>query len=227
MPAAGFGPSVGRRLWVWVRELLIVLASALILSLILKTFVFQSFWIPSGSMENTLQVNDRILVSLWRPGPLDLRRGDIVVFRDPGGWLNPTLEPEPTGGAKVWDEFATFVGLLPQDAGEHLVKRVIGLPGDVVACNPDDGIVTVNGVALVEDYLKPGTESCTYAWEITVPEDRLWVLGDNRSNSADSRAHLGDPGGGTIPLDSVVGTAFVTVWPLDHWQSLGNPYPKS
>lgn len=201
--------------------------SALILSLLLKTFVFQSFWIPSGSMEETLQVNDRILVSLWRPGPLDLRRGDVVVFKDPGGWLGPSGEPAPTGGAKVWDEFATFVGLLPQDAGAHLVKRVIGLPGDVVACDPVDGTVTVNDVALIEAYIKQGTLSCPYPWEITVPADRLWVLGDNRSNSADSRAHLGDPGGGTIPVTSVVGTAFVTAWPLDHWKSLGNPYPDN
>ena len=214
-------------MWLWVREVLIVLVSALILSLLLKTFVFQSFWIPSGSMENTLEVNDRILVSLWRPGPLDVRHGDVVVFRDPGGWLGPSEVPAPTGGGKLWNEFATFTGLLPQDAGEHLVKRVIGLPGDVVACDPSDGVVTVNGTRLQEGYLKPDTESCPGAWEITVPADRLWVLGDNRSNSADSRAHIGDPGGGTIPLDSVVGTAFVTVWPFDHWKSLGNPYPKN
>jgi signal peptidase I len=214
-------------LWTWTREVLIVLASALVLSLLLKTFVFQSFWIPSGSMEDTLEVNDRILVSLWRPGPLDLRHGDIVVFKDPGGWLAPSAEPAPTGAAKAWDDFATFVGLLPQDAGEHLVKRVIGLPGDTVACDPDDGVVTVNDVPLVEGYVKDGTLSCPYAWSITVAEDRLWVLGDNRSNSADSRAHIGDPGGGTIPLDSVVGTAFVTVWPLDHWKSLGNAYPDN
>ena len=177
-------------------------------------------------MENTLQVKDRILVSLWRPGPLDLRHGDIIVFKDPGGWLGAAEQPIPTGDAKVWNDFATFVGLLPQDAGHHLVKRVVGLPGDTVACDPADGIVTVNGAALTEDYVKPGTLSCPYAWSITVPEDRLWVLGDNRSNSADSRAHIGDPGGGTIPLDSVVGTAFVTVWPFDHWKTHGDPYPN-
>ena len=213
-------------MWGWIREVQIVLTSALVLSLLLKTFVFQSFWIPSGSMENTLQVRDRILVSLWRPGPLDLRHGDIVVFKDPGGWLGAFTEPDPTGVDKVWNNFATFIGLLPQDAGEHLVKRVIGLPGDTVSCDPADGIVNVNGVALVEDYLKPGTSSCSYAWEVTVPDDRVWVLGDNRSNSADSRAHLGDPGGGMVPVDNVVGTAFITVWPFDHWQTLGDAYPE-
>jgi signal peptidase I len=210
--------------WGWLREILIVLGSALVLSLLLKTFVFQSFWIPSGSMENTLEIKDRILVSLWRPGPLDIRRGDIVVFRDPGGWLGPSSEPEPTGLAKGWDEFATFVGLLPQDAGEHLVKRVIGLPGETVACDAGNGAVTIDGVELVEAYVKPGTTSCAQDWEVIVPDDRVWVLGDNRSNSADSRAHLGDPGGGMVPIGNVVGTAFVTAWPLDHWKTFGNPY---
>lgn len=210
-------------MWLWARELLIVVASALVLSLLLKTFVFQSFWIPSSSMEDTLQVDDRILVSLWRPGPMDLRRGDIVVFKDPGGWLAPSQEPEEGGVTKVWNDIATWVGLLPQDAGEHLVKRVIGLPGDTVACNPMDGVVTVNGTALDEAYIKPGTQSCTFEWSVNVPEGRLWVLGDNRSNSADSRAHVGDPGGGTIPESSVVGTVFVTVWPVDHWRTFGTP----
>ena len=223
-PAERSDLSAGRRVAAWLREILIVLGSALVLSLLLKTFVFQSFWIPSGSMENTLEVKDRILVSLWRPGPLDLRRGDVVVFRDPGGWLGPSTEPEPTGLAKGWDEFATFVGLLPQDAGEHLVKRVIGLPGDTVACDVANDAVTINGVELVESYVKPGTASCTQEWEVIVPEDRVWVLGDNRSNSADSRAHLGDPGGGMVPIGNVVGTAFVTAWPLDHWKTFGNPY---
>jgi len=210
--------------WGWIREILIVLGSALILSLLLKTFVFQSFWIPSGSMENTLQVKDRILVSLWRPGPLELRHGDVIVFRDPGGWLGPTSEPAPTGLAKGWSEFATFVGLLPPDAGEHLVKRAIGLPGDTVSCTVANDTVSVNGVELVEDYVKPGTASCPQAWEVVVPEGRLWVLGDNRSNSADSRAHLGSPGGGMVPIENVVGTAFVTVWPIDHWKALSNPH---
>ena len=197
-----------------------MIASALVLSLLLKTFVFQSFWIPSESMENTLVRNDRILVSLWKPGLMDLSRGDVVVFKDPGGWLPASLVEEQGGAAGVWNDFATFVGLLPADAGEHLVKRVIGLPGDTVSCDPAVGMVAVNGEILDETYVKEGTQSCAFAWEVTVPEGRLWVLGDNRSNSADSRAHIGDPGGGTIAIDDVVGTAFATVWPLAHWQGL-------
>lgn len=212
-------------MWGWVKEILIVVGSALVLSLILKTFFFQSFWIPSSSMENTLQIKDRILVTKWRPDPLEQRRGDIVVFKDPGGWLDGSPAPTPTGLAAVWTDVATFVGLLPEDAGEHLVKRVIGLPGDSVACDPATDTVTVNGQALPEDYLKPGTTSCTFEWSVDVPEGRLWVMGDNRSNSADSRAHMGDPGGGTIPASNVVGTAFVVVWPFAHWSGIGNPYP--
>lgn len=203
-----------------------MLASALVLSLILKTFFFQSFWIPSSSMEDTLQIKDRILVTKWRPGPFELRRGDIVVFKDPGGWLDGSFEPEPTGVSAVWNNILTFTGLLPEDAGEHLVKRVIGLPGDTVSCDPADGLVRIDGTALDEPYVMLGTESCPNPWTIEVPEGRLWVMGDNRSNSADSRAHLGDPGGGTIPAGNVVGTAFVVVWPLQHWSGLGNPYPN-
>lgn len=176
-------------------------------------------------MEDTLQVKDRVLVTKWRPGPLELRRGDIVVFKDPGGWLAPSHQPEPTGLAGAWNDVLTFTGLLPDDAGEHLIKRVIGMPGDVVSCDIADGQVLVNGQVLPEPYLKPGTNSCQFTWSVEVPANRLWVMGDNRSNSADSRAHIGQPGGGTIPLDHVVGTAFVVVWPLDHWNGLGNPYP--
>ena len=176
-------------------------------------------------MEDTLQVKDRILVTKWRPDPFELRRGDIVVFKDPGGWLAGTLTAPPVGAAAVWNEVLTFTGLLPDDAGEHLVKRVIGLPGDHVSCDPAEDLVRVNGEALAEPYIKPGTQSCTSEWAVDVPEGRLWVMGDNRSNSADSRAHMGDPGGGTIPFDNVVGTAFVVVWPLPHWAGLGNPYP--
>jgi len=201
-----------------------VVVSALVLSLILKTFFIQSFWIPSSSMEDTLQEGDRILVTKWRPGPLELRRGDVVVFKDPGNWLNGVVQPEPTGLAKISNDVLTFTGLLPEDSGEHLVKRVVGLPGDTVVCCDADGYLTVNDQRVVEPYLKPGVEPSTTEFSILVPDGYLWVMGDNRPNSADSRAHTGEPGGGTIPLDNVVGTAFVTVWPLESWRGLGNPF---
>ncbi|MDN4473559.1 signal peptidase I [Demequina zhanjiangensis] len=197
------------------------------LSLIIKTFFFQSFWIPSGSMHPTLLEGDRILVTKWRPGPLELRQGDVVVFKDPGGWLNGAESVEATGAQRVVQDVLQFVGLLPEDAGEHLVKRVIGLPGDTVECTSAEGPLMLNGVALEEDFIAEGSQPCGAEFSVTVPENSLWVMGDNRDNSADSRAHMGLPGGGTIPMSSVVGTAFVTLWPIDHWGGIGNPLVDS
>jgi len=222
--------TLGRRAWTWTKEILIIVVSALVLSFLLKTFFFQSFWIPSSSMESTLDVGDRILVAKWRPGPLELRHGDIVVFVDPNNWLSAEEVQAGSGPQGVLGDVLTFTGLLPEDAGEHLVKRVVGLPGDVVECRADDGPVYVNNVAIDEPYVRPGVSPCAgYAtpWRAEVPAGYVWVMGDNRSNSADSRAHPGDPGGGSIPMDHIVGTAFVTVWPLDHWTGLGNPFPAN
>jgi signal peptidase I len=207
----------------WLRETAIVLVSALVLSLLVKTFLVQAFWIPSQSMHDTLVEDDRILVSKLVPGPFDLHRGDIVVFKDPGGWLNGTeLAPE-TRSQHVLNDVLTFVGLRPVDAGQHLVKRVIGLPGDRVACTGRGESVTVNGVPLDEPYLAPGSDPCGMAFDATVPADSLWVMGDNRGHSEDSRYHLGNPGGGSIPMANVVGVAFVIVWPADRWTVLHNP----
>jgi signal peptidase I len=220
--------TLGRRAWTWTKEILIVVVSALVLSFLLKTFFFQSFWIPSASMETTLNVGDRILVTKWRPGPLELRRGDIVVFVDPNRWLSAEEVKAGSGPQGVWGDVLRFTGLIPEDSGEHLVKRVVGLPGDVVECRTDDGPVYVNGLAIFEPYVAPGVAPCAgypTPWRAEVPSDYIWVMGDNRGNSADSRAHPGDPGGGSVPIDHVVGTAFVTVWPLDHWTGLGNPFP--
>ncbi|MFW2513624.1 signal peptidase I [Demequina sp. SO4-13] len=200
------------------------MVSALLLSLILKTFFFQSFWIPSGSMEPTLQLNDRILVTKWRPGVLDLRRGDIVVFKDPGGWLNPVDDSEDSPLEAAGKTLLVFTGLLPEDAGEHLVKRVVGLPGETVECCDDEGRLLVNGEPLDEPYLVEDVSPSETDFSTTVPPGYVWMMGDNRPNSADSRAHQGNPGGGSVPISSIVGTAFVTVWPLQQWQTLGNPY---
>lgn len=213
-------------MWLGIRELLIIIVSALVLSLIIKTFFFQSFWIPSASMEDTLVDGDRILVSKWRPGPLELRHGDVVVFKDPNNWLPQDLTEAPTGLHKVGNDILTFTGLLPEDAGEHLVKRIVGLPGDTVTCTDADAQLQVNGAPLEEPYVKPGTQVCGREFEITVPPGYLWVMGDNRDNSADSRAHMGEPGGGTIPIDNVVGTTFAVVWPLSNWTGVGNPFDE-
>ncbi|WP_324653024.1 signal peptidase I [Georgenia sp. H159] len=211
-----------RRRGGWLRETAIVVVSALVLSVIIKTFLVQAFFIPSGSMEDTLAVGDRVLVSKLAPGPLDVSRGDIVVFVDPGGWLDPAPDTR-NALQRGFEEVLTFVGLLPQDAGEHLIKRVVGLGGDTVECCDADGRITVNGVGIDEPYLKPGVDPSESEFSVTVPEDHLWLLGDNRSNSQDSRAHQGDPGGGAVPMRNVVGTAMLILWPMDSWTVLRNP----
>jgi signal peptidase I len=209
--------------WGWTKEILIVVVSALVLSFLIKTFFFQSFWIPSGSMEPALVYGDRILVTKWRPDPMPLRRGDIIVFKDPGNWLDQAPE-DSTGVRRIGKEILTFTGLLPEDAGEHLVKRIIGLPGDHVECTDPDGKVSVNGQEITETYIAPGSRPCGVEFSVDVPDGYLWVMGDNRDNSADSRAHMGQPGGGTIPRANVVGATFAVVWPVDHFTGVGNPW---
>ena len=209
--------------WSWVRETAIILVSALVLSLVVKTFLVQAFFIPSQSMRETLVENDRILVSKLTPGPFDLRRGDVVVFKDPGGWLPPELEKQRSPFGQAVNDGLTFIGLLPQDAGEHLVKRIIGLPGDRVACAGPGEPVTVNGVPIDEPYLAPGAQPSEMEFDVVVPENSLWVMGDNRQQSADSRRNQGKPGGGSVPIANVVGVACVTVWPVDRLTALTNP----
>ncbi|MDX5319233.1 MAG: signal peptidase I [Actinomycetes bacterium] len=209
-----------RRGLAWLQETVAVIAIALALSLLVKTFLVQAFYIPSSSMEDTLAINDRILVNKLAPAVGDLQRGDVVVFTDPGGWLDDPV-PQSDGLRQVVIDVLTFVGIIPHDAGEHLIKRVVGIPGDTVACCGSEGRLTVNGIPVDEPYLKPGVAPSSYEFEVVVPEGTVWLMGDNRSNSADSRAHMGDPGGGFVPLEHVVGRAVVTMWPLDRVGSLG------
>ncbi|MFY9714063.1 MAG: signal peptidase I, partial [Microbacterium sp.] len=176
--------------------------------------------IPSASMERTLMINDRILVDELTPRWADYQRGDVVVFKDPGGWLaaQPQTPARPPLVEAV-DWVLTFVGLSTSDAQDHLVKRVIGLPGDHVVCCNALGQITVNGAPIDElDYLnlpKGDTAASNEAFDVTVPDDSLWLLGDNRDRSRDSRAHQELPSGGFVPLPNVVGKAFFTTWPLD------------
>ncbi|GAB3756602.1 hypothetical protein GCM10027591_05860 [Zhihengliuella somnathii] len=200
----------GHGWWTWLKEILVIVVAALLISLIVKTFFFRAFYIPSGSMEPTLEIDDRIFVNLMVPGPFELERGDVVVFRDELGWLGPQPESElnPVQQALV------FVGLLPDPANQHLVKRVIGLPGDTVRCCDAQGRVTVDGEPLDETYIAEGAAPSDIPFEVTVPDGKIWVLGDNRSASADSRYHQ-ERGAGFIDLEDVEGTASVIVWPLD------------
>jgi signal peptidase I len=200
------------------QEVLVLLVLALGLAIVIKTFFVQAFYIPSGSMDDTLVKNDRILVEKMSYWFGDVQRGDVVVFDDPGGWLTPQ---ESTHASNPISRALEFVGLYP--AGGHLVKRVIGIGGDHVACCTR-GLVTVNGVPLHEQsYLGPGDQPSQEHFSVNVPPGHLWVMGDNRANSADSRAHLGSPGGGFVPEDDVVGKVFVVVWPFSHAEWLSRP----
>jgi signal peptidase I len=208
-----------------LRESVIVIGMALLLSLIVKTWLMQAFYIPSESMENTLLKGDRVVVSKLTPSPIDLKRGDVVVFEDPDHWLPATVPIPRSPMAGALHSTLTFVGLLPSDEGNHLIKRVIGLPGDHVVCCDSNKRLTVNGVPLTEPYLFAGDEPSQEPFDITVPAGRVWVMGDHRSNSADSRPHDENSGGakGSVPESLIVGRALTVVWPIQHWAWLANP----
>jgi signal peptidase I len=214
----------GGGLWAVVREIAMIAVTALLISFVIKTFVAQAFWIPSGSMENTLIYGDRVMVSKIQAGPMDVDRGDIVVFEDPGGWLAtpPTVDRGPLLDGVV--SVLEFIGIAPVTEGNHLIKRVIGLGGDTVVCCDDEGRLTVNGEPLDEPYLYPGDVPSDQDFEVTVPEDRIWVMGDHRSNSRDSRANDDGTGAtGSVPRDNVVGQAFVLLFPLERIDWFSTP----
>ncbi|WP_277958973.1 MULTISPECIES: signal peptidase I [Frigoribacterium] len=219
-----------RGIGTFVRDVLVIFLAALLISFLIKTFLIRSFYIPSGSMEQTLQINDRIIVNELVPDLVDVKRGDVVVFTDPGGWLDGTAPISTTTGNPVSDGFSwflTLVGLGAQDSNDHLIKRVIGLPGDTVECCNDFGQMSVNGVPLDEPYVNlPTGETRVSAddFSVTVPADSLWVMGDNRYNSKDSRYNGATPSKGFVPMSDVVGRAFVISWPTERWTWLGD-YP--
>jgi len=220
-------PRKKRGVAIFIRDLLIIFVVALLISFLIKTFLVRSFYIPSGSMENTLLVNDRIIVNQLEPGLIPVSRGDVVVFRDPGGWLSPqpALEQNPIVAALDWT--LSVVGLSAPDSNDHLIKRVIGLPGDHVVCCNALGQMSVNDVPLSEPYvlLPVGDTSVSRdPFDVVVPENSLWVMGDNRYDSLDSRYHPTTPGKGFVPMDNVVGRAMVISWPLSRWSWLDD-YP--
>ena len=209
----------------FLKDLIIIVAAALLISFVVKTFLFRSFFIPSASMENTLMVDDRIIVNELVPDVFPLQHGDVVVFSDPGGWLPNYDSPDPDLVTAALDLIATVVGFGGSDSEDHLVKRLIGLPGDRVVCCDANGLLQVNGKSVDEPYIvtTPNHEASSgMQFDITVPDDSLWVMGDNRYDSADSRYNQDKPGNGFVPLDKVVGRAVVVSWPISHWTWLDN-----
>ena len=201
-------------LWSAVKEIVIVVVLALVLATVVRVFLFQAFLIPSGSMENTLQVGDRVLVSKLTTRFGEIERGDVVVFSDPGSWLGP-VPPGPGGVRGALSSALQFVGVLPSDSEGHLIKRVVGVGGDQVACCDSAGRVTVNGVGVDETgLLKPGVAASLTELDVMVPSGSVWVMGDNRPNSGDSRVH------GAVPLEDVIGRTFAIVWPPDRWGAI-------
>lgn len=207
----------------FLRDVLIILLVAFVASFLLKTFLVRSFYIPSGSMENTLQVNDRILVNQLVPDLFDVERGDIVVFEDPGGWLYPEANeatPSPL------EQVLQTVGLAAETSHRYVVKRVIGIGGDRVQCCDAEGRVTVNGVPIDEPYIAlpaDETKASGIDFDVTVPLNAVWVMGDNRYASKDSRYNQDQPGKGFVLDEEIVGRAFVLNWPFERISWLSTP----
>ncbi|MDO4241284.1 MAG: signal peptidase I [Microbacteriaceae bacterium] len=209
----------------FLRDALIVVVIAVVVSFLLKTCVVRSFYIPSSSMEETLQVNDRVLVNQMAMNFGGPGRGDVVVFKDPGGWLHATPEQKYT----PFEKALQFVGILPDGSASYVIKRVIGVGGDRVQYARADGKIRVNGQLIDEPYavVPPGQQGVSgLEFDVTVPEGSLWVMGDNRYASKDSRYNQDQPGRGFVSKAEVVGVAFMRNWPLGRIEFLGN-YPDS
>jgi signal peptidase I len=195
-----------------LRELPILVILALLVSLLIKSFLVQFFYIPSGSMENTLQIKDRVAVNRVPFIGNNVGRGDVIVFRDPAGWLP---EASSVSGNRVTNairEGLVIVGVIPNPAKQYLVKRVIGVAGDKVVAK--DQVLTINGKPTYEPYIFAGNTPSDTDFNITVPEGKVWVMGDHRGASGDSRVHQDDVNNGMVPVEKITGRVIATIWPL-------------
>ena len=216
--------SLGRRLNTMrkTRNRLTVVVALLASAILIRTFLFGTYAIPSESMEDTMRSGDTFGVSRLSPDFTALTHGDIVVFTDPGGWAKAeaTRDTETT---PWWASALTIFGVLPVETNDHIIKRVIGLPGDHVVCCDVDGRVSVNGLPINEPYttLPAGvTEQSATPFDVFVPAGSLWVMGDNRYASNDSRNHMDTESGGFVSLAKVTGRALVVLWPFSHLAEL-------
>jgi len=203
-----------------LRELPIIVGSALIVSIIVKTFFLHFFFIPSGSMENTLQIGDRIAVNKFGALFSEIKRGEVVVFADPDNWLGAVPQESNNGVTGQIKNALITLGVVPDPAKQFLIKRVIGVGGDTVICCDAAGKLQVNGTSINESYIYENDVPSESKFNVTVPKGYIWVMGDHRSASADSRFHTDDVNKGMVPLTKVVGRATFIVWPFSNWDFL-------
>ena len=197
-----------------LRELPILVVVALVVSLFIKTFVVQFFYIPSGSMENTLQIKDRVAVNKVPFISRSINRGDVVVFRDPDNWLPEIVDYDTNKYVSKAKSALVAVGVLPNPTKQYLVKRVIGVEGDHIVCCTKAGNLTINDVEVTEPYIYAGNKPSEMKFDVTVPKGKLWVMGDHRGASADSRYHQEDINKGFVPISRVTGRVVGVIWPF-------------
>jgi signal peptidase I len=197
-----------------LKELPFLVVVALVASLLIKSFLVQFFYIPSGSMENTLQVQDRVAVNKIPFISKSIDRGDVVVFRDPDNWLPEIVDYDTNKYLSIVKSALVAVGVLPNPAKQYLVKRVIGVAGDRIVCCTKDDKLTINGVEVDEPYIFAGNKPSEMTFDVTVPEGKIWVMGDHRGASADSRYHQEDINKGFIPISKVSGRVVAVIWPF-------------
>lgn len=208
-----------------LRELPILVILALLVSLLIKSFLVQFFYIPSGSMENTLQIRDRVAVNRIPFIGDNVSRGDVIVFRDPAGWLPEASSDSGNRVTNAIREGLVIVGVVPNPAKQYLVKRVIGVAGDKVVAK--DEVLTINGKPTNEPYIFSGNTPSDTDFNITVPEGKVWVMGDHRGASADSRFHQDDVNNGMVPVEKITGRVVATIWPFERVGFISSQDPLS